>query len=513
VLPVVSAQSSRFANAVRVFNAGAAYYYLLPGYQEGDANSELSQSLTSLERMSMEKTVGWFRFCGGSRSIETAIRAGLYDAGILLVPFETSAEPYGIVCFEEVNEELFTFFHEARCRTRHRILALTVSQTLCSSLSWRLLHAGAADTLAWNEEGGVALQIRARLDRWRLIDELVADETARASIVCESPAWRVVVREVLEAARFTDAPILLTGESGTGKEMLARLVNSVDSHINPAARGGREHRELVTVDCGAVVPELSGSEFFGHERGAFTGAQNQREGAFALAHGGALLLDEIGDIPLPLQSQLLRAIQEKTYKRVGGNAWQSTQFRLVCATNRNLEEMIRQGLFRLDLYYRIAGCVFRTPPLRERIEDIIPLASHFLAAIYPYDTPQFDDTVREYLLNRPYPGNVRDLRQLVQRIAHRHVGTGPITPGDIPEGDRPVDGQLLRSWPNKQLEQTIADAIAIGTSLKEMSHKTIETAIRIAVQSESGNLQRAARRLGVTDRTLQIRRAAGRFSE
>jgi transcriptional regulator with GAF, ATPase, and Fis domain len=461
----------------------------------------------------VEKALAWVRFCGASKPIEAEIRTGLSDAGVVLAPFETSAEPYGIICFDEVHEELFTFFCEARCRGRHRILALATSPSICSSIVWRLLHAGAADTLGWNEERGVASQIRARLDRWRLIDDLVADETARASIVSESPAWRVVIREVIEAARFTDAPILLTGESGTGKEMLARLVNAVDAHVNPGVRGGRDPRELVTVDCGAVVPELSGSEFFGHERGAFTGAISQREGAFALAHGAALLLDEIGDIPLTLQSQLLRAIQEKTYKRVGGNAWQSTHFRLVCATNRNLEDMIRQGLFRLDLYYRIAGCVFRTPPLRERIEDILPLAAHFLAAIYPYDTPVFDDTVREYLVNRSYPGNVRDLRQLVQRIAHRHVGTGPITPGDIPEGDRPLDGKLQRSWPNEQLEQSIADAIASGTSLKEMSQRTIETAIRIAVQSERGNLQRAARRLGVTDRALQIRRAAGRFSE
>jgi transcriptional regulator with GAF, ATPase, and Fis domain len=458
----------------------------------------------------VETTTAWFRFCGTSQSIAAGIRAGLRDAGIELAPYAGSAEVYGIICFEDVNEEVFGILHEAGCGTRQRILALAASPAICSASIWRLLHAGAADTLGWSEEGGVGLQIRARLERWRLIDDLVAEETSLASIISESPAWRSVVRDVIEAARFTDVPILLTGESGTGKEMLARLVNAVDGHGSSGGKGGREPRDLVTVDCGAVVPELSGSEFFGHERGAFTGAQNQREGAFALAHGAALLLDEIGEIPLPLQSQLLRAIQEKTYKRVGGNVWQTTHFRLVCATNRDLEEMIRLGQFRLDLYHRIAGCVFRTPPLRERLEDILPLANHFLALIYPYDTPEFDDTVREYLVNRQYPGNVRDLRQLVQRIAHRHAGRGPITPGDIPETDRPLDGKLLRSWPNEQLERTIADAIAIGTTLKEMSQKTIETAIRIAVQSEGGNLQRAARRLGVTDRALQIRRASGR---
>jgi transcriptional regulator with GAF, ATPase, and Fis domain len=496
----------RISDAARAFND----QLLDEGWQCLQAARRNSLQCNSRPRWveaHVEKAGAWFRFCGVSGSIEADIRRGLSAAGIQLAPFDAGAvEPYGIVCFDQATEELFTMFREARSRVRPRILALAVSPSVCAPVIWRLLHAGAADTLAWDDEGGVALQIRARLDRWRLIDKLVA-ETTRGSIIGESPAWRVLVREVIEASRFTAAPILLAGESGTGKEVLARL-------ISQSTEDSRERRrELVTVDCGAIVPELSGSEFFGHERGAFTGAQNQREGAFALADGATLLLDEIGEVPMPLQAQLLRAVQEKTYKRVGGNAWQSTDFRLVCATNRDLVEMIGRGQFRLDLYYRIAGCVFRTPPLRERIEDILPLAAHFLGEILPYDTPEIDAAVREYLLNRSYAGNVRELRQLMQRIAHRHVGHGPITPGDIPEDDRPIDGKLQRNWPNQQLEQSIADAIEIGTSLKEMSQKTIETAIRIAVQSEKGNLQRAARRLGVTDRALQIRRAAGRFPE
>jgi transcriptional regulator with GAF, ATPase, and Fis domain len=452
----------------------------------------------------VEQTDVWVRFYGASPSTEAKIRSALSAAGIQLASYEPG-KPYGIVCFDRANQEVFAIFRDAFSHGRNRILGLAISPSVCVPAIWQLLHTGAADTLAWDEAGGVASQIRARLDRWRLIDKIAADETARGSMIGKSPAWRVLVREVIEASRFTTAPILLVGESGTGKELLARL-------ISRSTDGGREHhRDLVTVDCAAIVPELSGSEFFGHERGAFTGAQSQREGAFSLADGATLLLDEIGDVPPALQAQLLRAIQEKTYKRVGGNAWQSTNFRLICATNRNLEDMIGRRQFRLDLYYRIAGCVFRTPPLKERLEDILPLAEHFLHELLPNGTPEIDDTVREYLVNRTYAGNVRELRQLMQRIAHRHVGHGPITPGDIPADDRPVNGMLRGNWPNEQLEQSLADAIATGTSLKEMSRTTVETAIRIAVQLEGGNLQRAARRLGVTDRALQIRKAAGRF--
>jgi transcriptional regulator with GAF, ATPase, and Fis domain len=334
---------------------------------------------------------------------------------------------------------------------------------------------------------------------------LAAQCLAQESIVGESPAWLALVERVVEAARFSGDPILLTGESGTGKELLARLIHAAgarDDDVLPK-------RKLVTVDCSTIVPELSGSELFGHERGAFTGAHAQREGAFELADGATLFLDEIGELPLPMQAQLLRAIQEKTYKRVGGNVWLKTRFRLVCATNRDLGELVRCGQFRLDLYYRLAGWVFRTLAIRERREDILPLARHFLRAIYPEDTPELDPAVRDCLLSRSYEGNIRELRQLVQRIAHRHAGSGPITPGDVPEDDRPHDGDTVRAWPGHELDRVVGEAIALGATLKDISTAATNAAIRLAVQREDGNLQRAARRLGVTDRALQLRRAAG----
>lgn len=455
----------------------------------------------------MAACTSWFHVFGCAETVAAAIRGELTAAGIDLEPFDdtTSNGRFGIVCFAQISDELFELLTVVRSGS-YRILAVAVSIAQSALPVWQLLQAGASDALIWDNHGVAVRQISAKLARWSKIDELVDAASAQGFFVGESPAWRALVRKVVEAAHFSTAPILLTGESGTGKELLARLISTVTR----AGDDGRElRRELVTVDCRTLLSELSGSEFFGHERGAFTGAHAARDGAFALADGATLLLDEIGDIPLALQPQILRSIQEKTYKRLGGNVWQRTDFRLVAATNRDLEEMVQRGQFRLDLYYRIAGCVFRTPPLRERREDILPLTRHFLSRILQAPAPDFDSYLCDYLLNRSYPGNVRELQQLIGRIAIRYPGVGPITAGDLLEDDRPAEGQNARAWPDKRFEESIAQAVLLCTSLREISQIATRIAIRIAVDTESGNLQRAAQRLRVTDRAMQRRRAAG----
>jgi transcriptional regulator with GAF, ATPase, and Fis domain len=457
----------------------------------------------------VQRKATWIRASHCDESIEAEIRQALITCGVEVEM--TMTAPYGVVCFERVNEDLLALLHESRRDSRRRILAVAVSpQPIETGAVWRLIHAGADDVLIWRSDGAASAQLIAKLQRWFEVDELATEVVSRQSLVGNSPVWQVLIRNLVEAARFSTVPVLLTGESGTGKELLARLVSTVH-----ASMPGRDHprKELVTVDCASLVPDLSGSEFFGHERGAFTDAHVQREGAFALADGATLFLDEIGEVPLGLQPQLLRAVQEKTYKRVGGNVWYKTNCRLVCATNRNLEDCVQRGEFRLDLYYRIAGFVFHTPALRDRKEDILPLAKYFLSEALSREAPEFDSTVKEYLLNRVYRGNVRELRQLVERIAHRHVGSGPITAGDIPEEDRPLDVELQRTWPDEKLENSISNAIAVGMKLKEITQAAAETAIRIAIREEGNNLQRAAKKLGVTDRTLQMRRAAGRLRE
>lgn len=454
--------------------------------------------------------VAWFRTCGCGEADVQAIRSIFAANGLSLVPFESRCSPcpYGIVCFKEANDDLMSVL-QSLCRdVRVRVVALALPASDKATPVWRLLHVGSSDVLTWDGNGQVARQIIAKFQHWSTIDKLVDEACSHESIIGESPKWRILLRNIVEAAHFTTAPLLLTGESGTGKEVLAKLVSRTTGSIE---EGYQPRRELVTVDCGSLIPELSGSELFGHERGAFTGAHSAREGAFANADGATLFLDEIGELPLSIQAQLLRVIQEHTYKRLGGNAWQSTNFRLVCATNRDLDDLVKKGLFRLDLYHRIAGCVFRTPPLRDRKEDILPLASHFVRETLPNHTPDFDMEVQGFLINRAYAGNIRELRQLVQRIAVRYAGIGPITAGDVSDEDRPANGYLQLAWPDERFERSIAEAIQLGVSLKGISQTAVEVAIGIVVNSEKGNLQRAAVRLGITDRALQMRRAAGRL--
>jgi transcriptional regulator with GAF, ATPase, and Fis domain len=447
----------------------------------------------------------WLHLWGMTQPSERkAVLECLTVAGIQPRGFDSNAAcGDGILCVSQLNDEVCEFVCELN-HNRGRLLVLQTTNGIADgALVWRLLHAGASDLLVWSSAAETAERIKARFERWHAVDALVHSPAIQDKLVGVSATWRAILRQIVEVARYTSAFVLLIGESGTGKELIARLVHELDSN----AAGS----ELVVLDCTTIVPELSGSEFFGHERGAFTGAVAAREGAFAAVDGGTLFLDEVGELPMTLQAQLLRVIQEGTYKRVGGNAWRHAAFRLVCATNKNLPEAIERGHFRSDLYYRIASWVFRVPSLQERREDILPLAKHFLRMFRP-DIPDldFEPAVRDFLLARTYPGNVRDLRHLIARIGSRHVGPGPITVGDVPVDEYPPFGSGGGNWRNAEFEQAIRHALSIGAGLKEISQAAAETAMRIAIDDENGSLQLAARRLRVTDRALQMRRAARR---
>jgi len=409
----------------------------------------------------------------------------------------------GIIFFDEITKELSDTLRAASCSGTERVLAIGLSQsTMKSAGIWSLLDAGASDVFAWDHSLEPAREVAARFERWDKVDEIVRSPLVKKNLAGQSAVWIRSLRQLVEVASFTDSSVLLTGESGTGKELFAQLVHTLDQ---------RTHKgKLVVCDCTTIVPELSGSEFFGHERGAFTGAVAERKGAFALADGGTLFLDEVGELPLNLQAELLRVIQERTYKRVGGNSWLKTNFRLVCATNRNLIEEQSQDRFRRDLYYRIATWTCHLPPLCERREDILVLAKHFIEQLRPQDPPELDEAVRQYFQMLQYPGNVRDLKQLVTRIVQHHVGPGAITVGDIPENERPCSDHEFDGWSEAGLETAVRSAIASGASLKEIERTAGELAERIVIEEEQGNLQRAALRLGVTDRALQMRRAARR---
>jgi transcriptional regulator with GAF, ATPase, and Fis domain len=456
--------------------------------------------------MARNTTVWIYSFAQNDSKVIDLLTAALTQASIQTQPLNPTLQGPGIVFFEETTDELYTFLSRTSRGSQEQILAIALSPfALKEGHAWRLLQAGAADVFCWQQSPQPAAQVAARLVRWTKVDQLLHSPLVQQNLIGESPVWRSLLRQIIEVAYFTEASVLIMGETGTGKELIARLIHTLDPRP--------KKQELMIMDCSTLVPELAGSEFFGHERGAFTGAAAAREGAFALANRGTLFLDEIGDLPLNLQLQLLRAIQERTYKKVGGNTWQSTHFRLVCATNKNLTQCLEQGEFRADLYYRIATWVCCLPPLRERKEDILPLVQHFLKELRPEEAPlELDEPVRHYLLQRDYPGNIRELKQVVARLSARHVGPGLITLGDIPDDDRPTEGLEPREWSDARLEQAIRQALAVGVGLKEIGRLATETAIRIALGEEGGNLQRAARRLGITDRALQMRQANQRLA-
>jgi len=427
------------------------------------------------------------------------VRSELERAGIAIAA-DPAAAPFGLMlCDAAAGSEAAADHCLLPALPGGMVLAMIASVTSPpAAQTLACLRAGAADVLWWPPDASAAQNMVARLQRWHAVQQLEQSPAVASCLAGHSPPWRALVREVVEVAAFSESPVLITGETGTGKDVIAHLIHAL----------GGSNAELTILDCTTLSPELSGSELFGHEKGAFTGAACARDGAFAQADGGTLFLDEVGELPLPLQAQLLRAIQERKYKRVGGNNWQSTQFRLICATNRDLEAEVARGAFRADLYYRIAGWRCRLPPLRERRADILPLAEHFLRQLAPHrHTPELDPLVREYLLTRDYPGNVRDLRQAVARLWHRHCGHGPITAGCIPPDERPhVSG--AESWPDGAFDAAIQQALALGHGLARISQAAADTAIRIVLEQEQGSNQRAAQRLGVTDRALQIRRKA-----
>lgn len=403
-----------------------------------------------------------------------------------------------VVVFDHVGENLCSHISRLACRIPGRVIAMAAcSECFDRDGIYRLIEMGASDVVTWDTENNTVAHVAARLRRWELVDQLTCSPEVQNRVIGRSPAWLAALRQIVEAARFSNDAILIDGETGTGKELAAQVIHSVDCQHG--------QRELSIVNCAAIVPGLSGSEFFGHERGAFTGAASQRDGAFALADGGVLFLDEVGELPLSLQAQLLRVLQEKRYKRVGGNAWHKTDFRLVCATNRDLLQEIEAGRFRRDLYYRLAGWTVTLPPLSKRREEILPLATHFLRQ--PDDTsPELDSAVQHHLVNRAYPGNIRDLRQLCLRMRGRHVGDGQYTIGDVPSDELHGMVNETSDWRRGDLEAAVRKALVLGFGLKEISSAAADVAIDVAMAEHKGSTAKIAKQLKITPRALQLRK-------
>ncbi|HJL14369.1 MAG TPA: sigma 54-interacting transcriptional regulator [Sandaracinaceae bacterium LLY-WYZ-13_1] len=290
--------------------------------------------------------------------------------------------------------------------------------------------------------GKVELKVRPFAER---IEILPSDATTYGEVVGSSLAMRQVFG-LLERLGPTDATVLIGGETGTGKDVLARSIH---------ARSPRASEPFIVVDCGAVVGSLIESELFGHEKGAFTGATSRRQGAFELADGGTLFLDEIGELPLDLQPKLLRALEQRQFRRVGGNESHQVDIRVIAASKRNLKMEVERGKFREDLYFRLAVVPVELPPLRERREDVKILVETLLARIAASDpsgtTPtRVSEEAMRALEAHDWPGNVRELRNVLERAAYlsRAAGYDEVQLGMVPFAGAPASPDEASSGPS-----------------------------------------------------------------
>ena len=285
-----------------------------------------------------------------------------------------------------------------------------------------------------------------------------------------------VIRKTIDKIAPTDATVLITGENGTGKDVLAREIH---------ARSLRSGKPMVAVDAGAITETLFESELFGHVKGAFTDAHTDHAGKFEQADGGTLFLDEIGNIPLHLQATLLRVIQSRSIVRVGGSQAIPVNIRLICATNMDLETLVREGRFREDLYYRINTVHIALPPLRERREDIVPLAELFVAKYaekYHRPLAGLDDSAKQALEGGRWSGNIRELQNCIEKAVILSDGT--LLSGKDIQTERPRTGE------------------SAGTTLRVMGEADEERLVREAVTHCNGNISAAAKMLGVSRPTL-----------
>ena len=315
-----------------------------------------------------------------------------------------------------------------------------------------------------------------------------------------------LVRQMMKQVADTEATVLILGDSGTGKEVVAR---------NLHYHSQRKDAPFVPVNCGAIPAELLESELFGHEKGAFTGAITSRAGRFELASGGTLFLDEIGDMPMSMQVKLLRVLQERTFERVGSNKPQQADVRVIAATHKNLEQMIVDGTFREDLYYRLHVFPIEMPPLRERIEDLPLLLNELITRLEneKRGSIRFSSAALMSLCQHPWPGNVRELANLVERMAIMHP-YGVIGVGELPRKFRYVedDQEDLRQQ-RKEAEDTLWQSGAPswgnpaglppeGLDLKEYLAELEQSLIRQALDEANYVVAHAAERLRIRRTTL-----------
>ncbi|MDQ2078119.1 sigma-54 dependent transcriptional regulator [Marinimicrobium sp. ABcell2] len=321
------------------------------------------------------------------------------------------------------------------------------------------------------------------------------DAQNQGLIIGQSTAIQRLGASILKLSR-SQAPVYISGESGTGKELVARSIH----HLGP-----RSNQAFVPVNCGAIPRELMESEFFGHKKGSFTGAHQDKAGLFQAAEGGTLFLDEVADLPLDMQVKLLRAIQEKALRPVGGQEEIKTDVRILCATHKQLEEEVNAGRFRQDLFYRLNVIQLNVPPLRERREDIPLLARHLLeklASAVNFPVPQLTPAALKLLCEYPFPGNVRELENVLER-------TFTLCESDVIDAeDLHLPGaRPPRSGPQQQPQGELDHPARCAEypSLDEYLQDIEKEVLCSALEAAKWNKTQAAKNLGISFRSLRYR--------
>jgi two-component system nitrogen regulation response regulator GlnG len=349
---------------------------------------------------------------------------------------------------------------------------------------------------------GEALEVGRRMRQPAVLAETAPDSDVECAIVGSSPAMCEVYKAIGRVAA-QDLPVLITGESGTGKELVARAVYQ---------HGPRARAAFLALNCAAIPENLLESELFGHEKGAFTGADRRRIGKFEQCNGGTLFLDEIGDMPLALQAKILRVLQEQAFERLGGNETVRTDVRLIAATHRDLKAWSEEGKFRPDLYYRLGVFTIPLPPLRERGDDLPLLVQHYLRRFsreLGRDVQEVAPEVLERLRSYYWPGNVRELQSVLKQALLQARGT-TLLPTFLPALPGEPVGPVTASPPvagDPPLEAFVRLCLASGEAdLYAEAHRQVDRLLLPRVLEElGGNQLQAARRLGISRDTLRRR--------
>jgi DNA-binding NtrC family response regulator len=335
---------------------------------------------------------------------------------------------------------------------------------------------------------GRALERQSLQRRTVLLERALTPLDPTGAFIGASPQFRGVV-QLIDRVAPSDSTVLLTGETGTGKEMAAKLIH---------ARGPRRHKPFVVVECAALQESLLQSELFGHERGAFTGADRAKPGLFEVAHGGTIFLDEIGEVSPATQVKLLRVLDTSTFRRVGATSEIHVDVRVLAATNRDLEAMVRQGIFREDLYYRLSTITLTMPPLREREGDVDVLSAHFVARLNERfgSRKRLGADAMDALRGHDWPGNVRELLHVIEAAM--------IVSSDVEVGRSQLRGALRERREVKAAPGAVAAGPGRSASpgpfgtLEELERAHIEEALRAA----GGHRAHAAQMLGISERNL-----------